>query len=187
MTLVAICESPIFIIGAPRSGTSILGWSLAQHDGLAVGHESDMLFELTHPQKLEDVYRKVTGRPDSLEWLRQNGVDEDEFLASIGLGLNALMTSRNAERRWIEQTPANTLVAWTLVRLFPGARFIHILAQVLAVIRRRVCGLRLFLGVRIVVPKLDEEVIAFLHHAQDLVEPLLALEGIERQAGLRVI
>ncbi len=127
MTVVAICESPIFIIGSPRSGTSILGWSLAQHSELAIGHESDMLFELTHPQKLEDVYRKVTGRPNSLDWLRQNGVDEDEFLASIGLGLNALLTSRSGDRRWIDQTPANTIVASTLVRLFPGARFLHIL------------------------------------------------------------
>ena len=127
MTLVPICESPIFIIGSPRSGTSILGWSLAQHSELTIGHESDMLFELTHPEKLEAIYRKVTGQPDSLDWLRQNGVDEDEFLASIGLGVNALLTSRGGDRRWIDQTPANTVVASTLVRLFPGARFIHIL------------------------------------------------------------
>ena len=127
MSLVAVCDSPVFIIGSPRSGTSILGWSLAQHGGFAIGHETDMFFELTHPQKLQDVYRKVTARPDSPDWLSQNGVDEDEFLASIGLGLNALMTSRGPDRRWIDQTPANTLVARTLARLFPGARFIHIL------------------------------------------------------------
>ncbi len=127
MTLPELCESPVFIVGSPRSGTSILAWALAHHSQFTTSYETDLLYELTDEQKLEGVYRKAAARPDSLDWLRENGVDEDEFLASIGIGLNALVTSRSGGRRWIDQTPANTLVAHTLARVFPGARFVHIL------------------------------------------------------------
>lgn len=127
MTLSELCESPVFIIGSPRSGTSVLAWALAHHSQFTTGYETDLLYELTDAQRLEAVYRKAAARPDSLDWLRENRVDEDEFLASIGIGLNALMTSRSSGRRWIDQTPANTLVAHTLARVFPGARFVHIL------------------------------------------------------------
>lgn len=126
MTLPTICNSPIFIIGSPRSGTSILAWSLAQHSGLTTSDESNMFFELTRDEKLEAVYRAAAARPDSRDWLRMKDVGEDEFLASLGLGLNVLVTSRS-EGRWIDNTPANTLVAPTLARLFPNAQFIHIL------------------------------------------------------------
>jgi Sulfotransferase family len=125
VTLPTICNSPIFIIGSPRSGTSILAWSLAQHSGLGTAEESNMFFELTRDEKLESVYRAAAARPDSGDWLRRKGVGEDEFLASLGLGLNALVTSRS-DGRWIDQTPANTIVAPTLARLFPDAQFIHI-------------------------------------------------------------
>lgn len=42
-----ICENPIFIIGSPRSGTSILAWSLAEHSQLDVFDESNFLWNLS--------------------------------------------------------------------------------------------------------------------------------------------
>ncbi|HEY2325114.1 MAG TPA: sulfotransferase [Thermoanaerobaculia bacterium] len=127
MTLPAICESPIFIIGSPRSGTSILAWSLAQHSMLTSWDESNMFFELFRDDNLDGVYERASSRPDSGDWLRKCEVSSDEFLASIGLGINALVTSRSDAVRWIDQTPINTLIAPTLARAFPGAKFIHIL------------------------------------------------------------
>ena len=49
------------------------------------------------------------------------------FLAHLGLGLNVLLTGTSDGRRWIDQTPANTLVVDRLAEMFPGARFLHIL------------------------------------------------------------
>jgi hypothetical protein len=127
VTLPMVCKSPIFIIGSPRSGTSILATSLAQHSGLTTAAETNMFFELTRGEQLESVYRTTLARrPDSRDWLHQKDVSEDEFLASLGLGLNVLVTSRS-DGRWIDQSPANTVVAPTLARLFPDAQFIHIL------------------------------------------------------------
>jgi acyl carrier protein len=59
------------------------------------------------------------------EWLRTHGVDEDEFLAAIGAGLNHLWLSRSGGRQWVDASPANTAIAEGLARLFPHARFIH--------------------------------------------------------------
>ena len=58
---------------------------------------------------------------------RNHGVDFEQFLAHLGLGLNALLTATSDGRRWVDQTPANTLVVDRLAEMFPGARFLHIL------------------------------------------------------------
>lgn len=134
MTFPAICESPIFIIGAPRSGTSILAWALAQHSALTTSDESNMFFELFRDNKITAAYERAGARPDSGDWLRKFEVTEAEFIASIGLGLNSLVTSRSGGKRWIDQTPAKTVVAPALAQAFPGAKFIHILRDGRAVV-----------------------------------------------------
>ena len=41
------CPAPIFVVGCPRSGTTLVGSCLAAHDALAGGHESLFLLELS--------------------------------------------------------------------------------------------------------------------------------------------
>jgi hypothetical protein len=121
-----ICPDPIFIIGSPRSGTSILAWSLAEHSELWTDAETDIFFYMLKDGHLERAFETSVGRPDGT-WLRNHGVDRSQFLAHLGLGLNALLTETSRGRRWIDQTPANTLVVERLAEMFPGARFLHIL------------------------------------------------------------
>src|SRR5919106_2219637 len=125
-TAAAICPEPIFIIGAPRSGTSILAWSLAEHSELWTEAESDIFFYLLKDDHLESAYETSVARTDG-SWLRNHGVDLEQFLAHLGLGLNVLLTKTSDGRRWIDQTPANTLVVDRLAEMLPGARFLHIL------------------------------------------------------------
>jgi GT2 family glycosyltransferase len=122
----AICPDPVFIIGSPRSGTSILAWALAQHSELWTEAESDIFFYMLKDDHLERAFEISVGRPDGT-WLANHGVDFDQFLAHIGLGLNALLTGTSSGRRWVDQTPANTLVVDRVAAMFPGARFLHIL------------------------------------------------------------
>jgi GT2 family glycosyltransferase len=122
----AICPEPIFILGSPRSGTSILAWSLAEHSELWTEAESDIFFYLLKDDHLERAYETSVARTDG-SWLRNHGVDLEQFLAHLGLGLNVLLTSTSNGRRWVDQTPANTLVVDRLAQMFPGARFLHIL------------------------------------------------------------
>src|SRR5687768_11740645 len=60
-------------------------------------------------------------------WLREQNVSHKEFLRYLGTGFNALMTSRSQGKRWIDQTPAHTMMTDTLADMFPNAFFIHIL------------------------------------------------------------
>jgi hypothetical protein len=126
-TDIQLCGHPIFIIGSPRSGSTILAYSLSQHDELWTSTESHFLPRLFgSPDHLEKVFRTVKNWPNG-SWLAKENVEYDEFLAYLGLGLNALFSSRSGGKRWIEQTPHYVYMAELLVRLFPGASFIHVL------------------------------------------------------------
>ncbi len=120
------CPDPVFIIGSPRSGTSILAWSLAQHSELCTEAESDIFYYLLKDGHLERAFQTSVSRPDGT-WLGNHGIDLERFLAHLGLGLNALLTATTGGRRWVDQTPANTLVVDRLADMFPSARFIHVL------------------------------------------------------------
>jgi GT2 family glycosyltransferase len=122
----AICPDPVFVIGSPRSGTSVLSWSLAQHSELCTEAESDIFYYLLRDGHLERAFETSVGRPDGT-WLGNHAIDLEQFLAHLGLGLNALLTRTTNGRRWIDQTPANTLVVERLAEMLPGARFLHVL------------------------------------------------------------
>src|ERR1051325_8455218 len=88
------CDNPIFIIGSPRSGTSILAWSLAQHSQLWTSDESDILYYLFGDDSVEIAFRTSIERRDG-SWLKRQEVEQAEFSSYLGLGLNALFTSRS--------------------------------------------------------------------------------------------
>jgi glycosyltransferase involved in cell wall biosynthesis len=120
-----ICRDPVFIIGSPRSGTSILAWSLAQHGELWTEAESDIFYYLLREDHLQRAFETSVARPGG-GWLGNAGVDRTQFFVHLGYGLNALLTGTR-EGRWVDQTPANTLVVDRLAEMFPEARFIHAL------------------------------------------------------------
>lgn len=120
-----ICPNPVFVIGSPRSGTSALAWSLAQHPDFWTSAESDFLHHLVGPGHLQAAYHTAASRSDG-GWLSQNAVTLQEFLSYVGLGFNALFTSRSGGRRWIDQSPTYTLLGERILDLFPSARIVHI-------------------------------------------------------------
>lgn len=122
---ITVCPDPVFVIGCPRSGTSALARALARHSALWTSHESYFLHSLFGDGRARRVFDRHRSRSPS--WLNAEEVDGDEFLAFLGLGLNALYTSRSSGRRWVEQTPLYTLMAEDLAAMFPGASFLHIL------------------------------------------------------------
>src|SRR4026208_856540 len=100
-----ICPNPVFIIGSPRSGTSILAWSLAQHSQLWTSGEMHILFTMFGSQTFTQRLQQEQAFPRG--WFQKEAVGKSEFLGFLGLGLNALFTSRSEGKRWIEQTPVN--------------------------------------------------------------------------------
>jgi hypothetical protein len=124
MPAASFCPDPVFIIGSPRSGTSALAWALHHHPALWTSKETDFLQPLFGRGQAGRVFEQAGSSDGS--WLQYNEVSQAEFASYLGLGINALITSRSEGKRWVDQTPSYTLFAGDLVNLFPGARFLHI-------------------------------------------------------------
>lgn len=62
---------------------------------------------------------------ERLHWLSGQQVSWEEFVASVGIGINALYTSRSGGNRWVEQTPLYTLILDDIADMFPDAQFIY--------------------------------------------------------------
>jgi Sulfotransferase family len=122
----AYCPAPVFVIGAPRSGTTALGKALGRHSRFYAGDETFFLVDLFGDGRAETVHARWAGRPSS-SWLRRERVSLDDFLAALGVGINALLTTGADGLRWVDHTPAHAFMAGTLSRMFPGAAFLHML------------------------------------------------------------
>jgi hypothetical protein len=133
----ALCAEPIFIIGSPRSGTTILAQSLNRHPALRVNKESYLLHDLFSSERVQRSWTRHSQRATP-NWLAHENVELDELLAFTGLGFNALFSSRAEGKRWIDQTPRNTPMVETLAAMFPGAQFLHIVRDGRRVVRSMV-------------------------------------------------
>jgi hypothetical protein len=120
------CQAPVLVVGSPRSGTTILATSLARHSALWTSDESAYLSHLLGGGRVRRILDRARQQP-SPSWVSAQEVGDDEFLSYLGLGLNALYTNRSAGKRWIDQTPLNTLMIDDLGSMFPGASFLHML------------------------------------------------------------
>src|SRR4051794_23250580 len=129
-----VSESPIFIIGCPRSGTTIFGWSLAEHSQLWTSEEGAFLFHLFGSGQVGSVMERALSQP-SPSWIRANEVTQEELLAAVGVGINAMYTRKSGGLRWIDQTPLATLMVDELAAMFPGALFLHVLRDGRKVVR----------------------------------------------------
>lgn len=132
-----ICPNPVFVIGSPRSGTTAMAQALNRHPDLRVGKESYVLHDFFGRGKPTRVWNNQMNRVTPC-WLEFEKVEHDEFLAFLGLGMNALFSSRAEGRRWIDQTPLYTPMVTTLAAMFPGASFVHIVRDGRHVVRSMV-------------------------------------------------
>jgi hypothetical protein len=121
-----VCSEPVFVLGAPRSGTNALARSLHQHPDLWTSGESHILFQLFGQGRVQAAFESSIGASAG-NWLKKCDVAQSELLRYLGLGMNALFSSRSGGKRWIDHTPHYALMGDTLAEMFPGARFLHIL------------------------------------------------------------
>lgn len=158
----AAAQRPIFIIGAPRSGTSITTWALGQHPNIQPMPETAWIASMAVAAQLSYDLGSERGRfshlsnvayPPEPFFLRMgeaianivNDVFEERCTRNHG-DWRKLTDIRNAaghptpelllrrrsddpKSRWIDGTPLNSLYVWALDKLFPEARFIHLVRQ----------------------------------------------------------
>jgi hypothetical protein len=155
-------SSPIFVVGSPRSGTSILTWCLGQHPNIIPLEESNWLGKLS--ADLPSTYAMGSGRGQRSQ-LISLGLTQSDLYDTVGNAVNRAILDRreylfkycemiglmdrsqfdNAFRirrhpndpkcRWVDGTPEYSLFIVGLRRLFPSAKFIHIIRDVHDVVR----------------------------------------------------
>src|SRR6266511_2852377 len=159
-------NKPIFVVGSPRSGTSILTWCLGQHPNMFPLPESNWMGEFA--VNIASSYQIGSAR-DNRTILSAMDISRAEFFANFGHAINHLILGhrKHLERkrdlegtlnrkhsaserktRWVDGTPEYSLHIHGLRNLFPPALFIHIVRDVESVVRsmlnfHRVAGTQL--------------------------------------------
>lgn len=116
---------PVFVIGAPRSGTTALAQALGRHSHFYAGDETLFLLDLFGGGRAERIHEHWSSRPSS-SWLRRERVSRTQFLAALGEGIDGLLASAAPGRRWVDHVPVHAQMAETLAGVFPRARFLHV-------------------------------------------------------------
>ena len=140
-------NKPIFVVGSPRSGTSILTWCLGQHPNIFPVPESNWMGQFAINAAIG--YEVGSARGDR-SLLSGMDIGREEFFANFGRSINDLILNHrlDLERkrkmtrsptepkvRWVDGTPEYSLHICALRKLFPEAVFIHLLRDVRDVVR----------------------------------------------------
>jgi hypothetical protein len=151
---------PVFVVGSPRSGTSILTWCLGQHPNMFPVPESNWMGDFAVSVAIG--YRIGVARGER-SILSAMEIRENELFATVGQSINELILRHreDLERkrrttikpseprgRWVDGTPEYSHHIYGLRRLFPDALFVHICRDVRAVVRsmlnfHRIAGIQL--------------------------------------------
>ncbi len=130
------------VIGAPRSGTTLLRLMLDAHSSLAIPPETGFLAAASlydcDITSREGLYRVVTTFPPDAPAWEDFGIDAgelraalatiDPFVPSDGFRLfYRLYATRHGKSRYGDKTPIYTQHVAAIERLLPEARFIHLI------------------------------------------------------------
>lgn len=144
---------PIFIIGSPRSGTSILTWSLGQHPNLYPLEETVWFGRFGRAAGSSFDLGSSRGERSQLSAM---GITRQTFFATLGLAIDQMILAHrqipdtpvrpdaafararrpdDPKERWVDGTPENSFCVPELALLFPDACFIHLLRDADLVVR----------------------------------------------------
>lgn len=134
-------DAPVFIVGAPRSGTTMLRLMLNAHPRIAIPFESDFIPKfydrLDEYGNLDDPGNVARLLDDVAEqsFVRRGGLirDKQAILARHPASYAALVSAiygvyaeSEGKHRWGDKDPDHTVRMDLLWNLFPGCRIIHI-------------------------------------------------------------
>jgi len=124
-------QSPIIIGGCPRSGTTLTRVILDAHPNIACGPESSLLAGRFSRDELLNRFEFSVAE---LAQLRSAATDHAHFIELFF----TRFAVRQGKMRWAEKTPANVRHLAYVFRIFPNAKFVHVVRDG----RDVVCSLR---------------------------------------------
>jgi hypothetical protein len=142
------CTSPIFIVGVPRSGTTLLAAFLGSHSHLSCGTETDFFHFLSQVNEASllavdnwpnaatnFLFRQIPGkgrkavpeeygltRADVLAYLQHQPPSVSAILAAV----TEQFMQRAGKHRWVEKTPNHLLHLDRIRCVYPDAKIIRI-------------------------------------------------------------
>ncbi len=117
---------PIFILGVPRSGTTLLRTILDGHSAIAAGPETPWLGG-HQPRSLMALWGALRNEPWG--YCKSFGMPDAVATEAARAFMTVLMDrycQHKHKSRWAEKTPDNALYVPFLLELFPEAKFIHL-------------------------------------------------------------
>ncbi|MEG4342337.1 sulfotransferase [Microcoleus sp. A003_D6] len=122
----------IFLVGAPRSGTTILQSLLAAHPEVISFPESKFFHYLLYdqfagklPSRMEAFFKDEIKRPELLKDFDDSQTVETKASWFVGV-LDGLAAEQN-KSIWLEKTPEHIYFIDDIERLLPDVKFIHLL------------------------------------------------------------
>src|SRR5690242_4571314 len=135
-------NSPIFIVGAPRSGTTLLRNMLNRHPSIAICRETEFhhlvfqrrrafgsLIDMRNRQRLVKQYlptRRIQRMQMDLQGLETTLLREGTSYEAFFASLLRFYAQAHGKRRCGEKTPQHALFTETLCEWYPGATIIHL-------------------------------------------------------------
>jgi hypothetical protein len=113
-----VVPSPIFIVGMPRSGTTLVEQIIGSHSDVIAGGELSIIGGF-----VDDFIRATGGKcqfPTSSEGLK---LDQIKEWSKIFLG--ELKQVSNSGRYVVDKTPFNYIHLWLIQLMYPDAKIIH--------------------------------------------------------------
>ncbi|MER7501075.1 sulfotransferase [Nonomuraea pusilla] len=138
-------DRPVFVIGCPRSGTTMLQLMLHSHPRMAVPPETRFLVPVYYRRRSWGDLRAPQRRKALAEWIaterttkfRELKIDKDEYVRQCVEGPGSLgsiigtafrmYAERFGKERWGDKRPSYVKQVDMLLRLFPDAQFIHLI------------------------------------------------------------
>lgn len=119
------CPQPLFILGFPRSGTTLLEQSLSGHPAIAAGDELPFINELS--QSIPRLLNSPMAYPEALAelWMGNNRLELDA-LRDVYLRRAMGQGVVNPNRGWFtDKMPLNEMHLGLIALLFPNSPLIH--------------------------------------------------------------
>ncbi|MEV6636753.1 sulfotransferase [Actinoplanes sp. NPDC051470] len=113
-------DSPIFLVGCQRSGTTMLRLVLDSHSRISCGPETRFLPDLRRiVDEKRDWPRLARFGFDRADWLRR--------IAGFFGGVHADYAAKRGKVRWADKTPLYALSIDFVTEVFPDAQIVHVI------------------------------------------------------------